>query len=445
MQIEYLESQNLWLTVSLCIGMVTVTLQLCVIAAQRLQGNILSAPLIASMLVPGLLWMGKLVLSPALQNDELTWHRLGVQSAAFLVGESFEPVAYVEGKEGYIWIVGALYALGGRSPATAVVFNLCLNALVCIVVMRITQVVANALGLEYVMAHRAMRVSGWAVALTPGTLLWTPAVLRETISVLCTVVILLAALQIKCGRLLLGHLILAGVAWWVIFQVRAEMAFMLLGAVVLALVWAVVSSSTYRLVLRTALIVALGIALLLYQSAVQALLTESSERFSATTMELSTIASTGFPGLSWNNSLAGILIVTGPRILLGPLPWDMTLSGGMLLAALEGAAWLTVLGLALWSMRSFQETDQSSRLMTVIMVFVACILLGLMLSVGNYGLLARFRPVATVCLLPMAAVCIAVLYQRRLNSSPTSKRLTQTRAIRPRYPARSIQEKGTGR
>jgi hypothetical protein len=59
-------------------------------------------------------------------------------------------------------------------------------------------------------------------------------------------------------------------------------------------------------------------------------------------------------------------------------------------------------------------------------VVAIVIVIGLMLVVGNYGILARFRPIALVVLLPLAAIGTA---RSRFRSAvdPTAYRATRVR------------------
>lgn len=382
--------------------MLLVTLIVSIQIVQRMSVRGLGAAALLSFVLPAGVVLAKATFVRYLETDELTWHQLGKETALYIVGDRVSNVDYVEGKEGYLWILGTLYAFGGAAPLIGVVFNLCLTVVTCLIIAATTKILGMELKLESTSAGRSAVLAAIAYAAAPGTLLWTPALLRESISILCVVACVLGLVQVlTMGGTHWIVVVVTSIAlmWWI----RSSMGMMLLAATVLAFGWVWAGRLYFRLYVRSSLVIAVGIIAIVNGNAISLALVESAEGFSQSTAELSEIATSGFPGLSWNSSLLSILAVTSPRVLVGPLPWDMSLSPSMLIAAAEGLFWLGNVILAFSTAVRIRKKGSASTYITIVVIVVGILLAAFMVSVGNYGLLSRFRPMAAAVLIPLAA------------------------------------------
>ncbi|MEW1961049.1 hypothetical protein AB0269_01145 [Microbacterium sp. NPDC077644] len=344
--------------------------------------------------------------SGELVGDENTWHTLAVQAAQFLNGESSDAVVYVAGKEGYIWIVGALYAVSGPAPLVAIALGIICHALLVVVVAKTTELIADSADAEFARISVAVRRSAYLTALAPSLVWWSPHILRESITYLLVAVAVCWVVHAFVKRRAAG-LIAAALALAILTWIRGTLGLTVSIAIAFALIYIVLGQSRFRLLLRGSLFLGLLLLLQPIQSTLSELLGVSEERVVGTTTELSSIAESGFPGLGGQASLVDVLTVTAPRVLVGPFPWEFSPTAVMLLAFVELACWVLVAVLALRSLSTFRPggaLHDSRGLTSLILVVVVVILIGLALTVGNYGILARFRPMAMVALLPLAAI-----------------------------------------
>ena len=75
----------------------------------------------------------------------------------------------------------------------------------------------------------------------------------------------------------------------------------------------------------------------------------------------------------------------------------------MLLAMMEFACWAFIVILAARAIVNVRA-EALRRYFPIFIVLAAVIFTGLVFAVGSYGILARFRPIVTVVLLPVAAL-----------------------------------------
>lgn len=386
-------------------------------------------------------FLALLARGTTLVSDAQEWHRLAAHAATYLLGDSTVATSYVAGKEGYIWILGSLYALGGNAPVLAIVLNVVARVVTLFAVAKSTEVMCLRGGIAPEHTRTAVRAAATLCALLPSFFIWSPQVLRESLTIMCVALAAAAAfIGVVRNQALLTMLAMAPVA--LLVWVRASLGLSVGVAVLLALIYTWLGSAKYSRELR--ILYAAGVALSLPISLawLTATIGLSSERIVASTAELSETASSGFPGLSWDATLPQVLAATVPRVLIGPFPWEWRPTGVMILAIIEWACWVLVLFLAWRGMRNARPGEPLRGVAWMIPFFVAltaAIMIGLCLTVANYGLLARFRPMGVIGLIPVAALGWVRL---RAAVTPTRPGGPRQRPLPRRFASRALTHQG---
>lgn len=344
------------------------------------------------------------VPAPCLANDEVSWHALAAAMAEAFAGHG-SPVTYVAGKEGYMWILGALYWLGGPSPLIPLALNLACHAVSVSAVGATAAFLARRAGLSD--GAQDARIAAWILAAMPIIAMWVPRVLRETLTILLISLAVLIAVRV----LQEGHY---HIAWWLIpvlgclAWIRGTLGVGVAAAICIAAL--LTAARRAGVGSRGAAILAAFVA-----TATQSVLANlvsalglSEEKLVGATAELSSIAVSGFSGLSGRGTLTDVLAVTLPRVIAGPFPWEWSTSGVMMLAIAELACWVSIfVPAALISWQVLRRRPVIVPGVTVLWLTAVFLLAALSLSVGNYGILARFRPMVMTALLPLAAIYFA--------------------------------------
>lgn len=337
-----------------------------------------------------------------LSDDSETWHILATQASDFLTGRTEYSVTYVDGKLGYLWIVGGIYAVTGSTPMAPIMLGIVCHLLLVTVIARITALLAPS------QPPQAIRRSAYLAAFLPCIVWWTPHILRESLTFMLVATPLYGAMRIVSGRgqraatLAFTCAALATLIW-----IRGSLGYMVTIGVVLGVLYVRAGRSRYHTAIRSALI-GTGIAAFpfVFQVLSESLgLTEDG--IAIVTSELSDIAVSGFPGLVNETNLLRILSVTIPRVLAGPFPWELAPNGVMALAFMELVCWLAIGLGAIRARKAFlpnQLLADRRYLIGLIIVVFAVVIVALAITAGNYGILARFRPIATVVIIPLAGI-----------------------------------------
>ncbi|MBH0008128.1 hypothetical protein [Salinibacterium sp. SWN1162] len=378
----------------------------------------IGVPVVLSVLASVGLLIVNTSLEPYLTNDQTTWHALGVGAADFLNGTSSQSVDYVAGKEGYIWLLGGLYAIAGNTPLVPIALNILFHALLVTTVAGTTEEVADSFQLDARAKARSVNAAALATAVLPSIVIWVPVILRESFSMFAVSAATLCMLRFVRSRrvwyLIAGAPFLISLYW-----VRESFALAVFFALCVGGVFVALQASKYSALLRIALVSAAVIAFPRILQILESTVGINEERVVTATAELSSIAASGFGGLGYNASLSEVLLTTAPRVLLGPFPWEFELSGVMLLAVMEGTIWLVVLALAAQAIVRGRRLTRPGggplddlTASPILLIVAAVVLLALMLSIGNYGILARLRPNALVLMIPLAGVAVGLWRDR---------------------------------
>jgi len=371
--------------------------------------------MVAAVIVDVAIRLTTYTINPRLLADELFWHTLASAAARYFRGESAMATSSVEGKDGYVWVLGALYAAGGATPLLAIVLNIMAHVLLVGVAARSTRILVDQSDLSAPVASRTVAAAAYLTAILPSFTWWTPNVLRETITLLLIAsAVMLATKSLASGRaypMVLAAGCLALLTW-----IRGTLGISVTLALMAALMFVWFGRSRYHALLRFVSLVLLVLIGMPIVVAITAFLDISADNIAIRTAELSETASSGFTGLGSSLDVGSIVRIIAPRVAFGPFPWELTTSGVMLLAAVELACWLLVLFFAWRGIRLTKPRGilHGSRWLIPIYIVVAfAILFGLMFTVGNYGILARFRPIPTIVLVPLAGLGFAWPFRTR--------------------------------
>lgn len=386
---------------------------------RRLKVPHLSAVLFATIFLDLILLGAQVTGSQTLIGDARAWHALGALASEYLTGRSANSVSYVEGKEGYIWILGTLYSLSGPAPLVAVFFGISCHLWATVAVASSGDMLAKAADISQELRSQVVLTSACLLCLLPCFGWWAPQVLRESL----TLALIATAVYLTLSMFVLRHLwpiIPLALSLTLLIWVRGGLGAVISTALLIGVLYVVVGRSRYRALFRFAILATAVVVFPWAQPRLSAVFDTVADSAGATTAELSSIATSGFPGLAAQVDLITLLGVTAPRVLFGPFVWEFAPTGVMILAVAELSCWLFVFLLSLKGARRFrsgQVMTGAAWLLPILFIALAALLLGLMMTVGNYGILARFRPLATMLLVPLAAV--GLLSTKRLRSSPT--------------------------
>ncbi|MFJ6042639.1 hypothetical protein [Brachybacterium paraconglomeratum] len=378
------------------------------LASRLVRTSKIIRPMLLGLALDTLVLFVLIIAFGSLDADARLWHSLGTVAAQNLtedISAQYSTVLSKEGKEGYIWILGLLYVAGGPTPLLGVALNLIARGLTIAVVARTTQELADEAGISKKLTDRSVMIAGYITALLPCFAIWAPQLLRESLTVLLISVTVCVAVVLCRKRSVVPLLViiaaLALLAW-----IRQTLGVSVGIAVIFALLFVLLGRSLHARMFRMILTIVAVPAIPLLLQQVLAIIGMESDSIIGTTADLSETASSGFPGLSDGTSLTTVFLITVPRVIAGPFPWEMNGEFVMLLAFIDLACWLLVLSTSLLAVRLFREGKLLARanwMLPLVLITVAALVLGLSMITGNYGLLARFRPTVTILLIPLSA------------------------------------------
>lgn len=382
------------------------TLIITIVVARRTRSPSLFAAVLLAVTLDTFLGITLGSFYGSLRNDSATWHWLASNAADYLAGRSHEKVSYVEGKEGYVWILGGLYAVSGSSPLVAVAFGVSCHAFLILTTSATAKLLVGVTRLSSNTAENVVRTSAYLTAMLPVFIWWAPQVLRESLSILLvslSVCLIVSSLARRRMYPVVIAVVVLAVLWWV----RSSLGMMVAIALLASVIYILLRRSKYHFILRLTLIAVTVASIPVLQAEFNNSINATGKSIAVSTAELSEIASSGFGGLTAGSSLGNIFMITAPRVLFGPFVWEFSSSPVMLLAFTELACWIFIV---VTSMRgaNFLCKDTSLQkaywLLPAFFVVVLFILVGLTFTVGNYGILSRLRPIATTVLIPLSSI-----------------------------------------
>ncbi|MFN2556896.1 MAG: hypothetical protein ABR592_08490 [Nitriliruptorales bacterium] len=310
------------------------------------------------------------------------------------------------GKEGFYYVLAALYWVFGAHTAAGLVLNAALSAAL---VPLVTDTTRRLFG-----EGPATRVPP-LVALLPGLFIWTSQLLKEA------PILFLIALAAACAVRFLERVAAAPVlglslALAALFTFRAWVALVIAGGFVAALLvgrqqLAIGLTSGVTVLAILAVVVGLGLGYSGYRAAVDADLTQAQ-----TVRQDLASAESGYDADVDVSTSRGALSYM-PRglvsFLLGPFPWQVR-SARQLIVAPDVLVWWLLLP-SLWrGLRQARRLIGRGMLVLVLPAITTSMLLAL--AVGNFGTVVRERGQVTILLVPIIALGLAARARARSAS-----------------------------
>ncbi|MDP8976969.1 MAG: hypothetical protein M3N28_11510 [Actinomycetota bacterium] len=328
------------------------------------------------------------------------------------------------GKEGFFYLLAALYWLFGPSPEAGLVVNAVMAAAVVPVMADVTR---------RLLGGSAARFLPPLLVLLPGFLIWSSQLLREA------GVLFLIAVAANCAvrlteRLAPGPLVVLAAALAVLFTFRGNVALLMTGGLVVGVALGKrellsglsIGVSTLSVVL--VLVLGLGLGHAGYKISVEADL----RQVETVRSDLSQSAESGFASeadVSTTGKALAYLPVGFTNFLLGPFPWQIR-SARQLIALPDLLVWwflLPSLWRGLWSATRLMGRRLLTLLVPALMTGAA---LGLL--IGNFGTVVRERPQVVILLLPVIAHGLA------LRRAPHAPPATMAGAVGTNQPGPSL-------
>lgn len=308
------------------------------------------------------------------------------------------------GKEGFYFVLAAVYWAFGASTFGGVALNAVFGAALVPVVSDTT---------HRLFGPAAARYAAPLVVLVPGMIIWTSQLLKEACFLLLLALAANAAARLVDRVSPLPVLVL-GLSLPALLTMRGQVGLVMLGGLVLGSVLGrkAVSGGLFGAALAAgvvALVVGLGVGASGYGKAVGTNLQEAN----AVRQNLAASASSGFEtetdistvGRALSFLPQGLLVAT-----IGPFPWQLV--GARQLPAIpDVVAWWYLVAVCCTGVAAARRT--SGRRVLVIVVPAVAALAVIALVVGNYGTIVRERMQVLVLLAPVMALGIATRRARR--------------------------------
>lgn len=339
--------------------------------------------------------------------DAQTYHAEALQLARSWT-DLGPPPSLSAGKEGFTYLLGALYWMLGPHSISGVALNAAFGAALVPLVWRTTQLMFG---------DAAARFGPPLIALLPAFALWPSQLLRE--APILFLVSLIAAVSVGLAkRFTLGRLIVLVGCLILLLTLRASIALVLAGSLTAAFAFGLGSwlrSVGVQFVAGSIAIVfvfGLGFGYAGLQQA-RAVDLEEAENFRNVTSQgagsgFDTQVSSGDPGVTLTRLPIGLA-----RVMVGPFPWDLT-SSSQLVGLLDAAVWILLLPVLASGVRhGYRQRGRAVLILLLPAVAVASLLA---VVVGNYGLLLRERTQVMVFLIPFFCLGLARRSARRHRS-----------------------------
>ncbi|MGD8199089.1 hypothetical protein ACQE98_00325 [Ornithinimicrobium sp. W1679] len=385
-----------WGPTALSVATLVVLGAVVVVLASRLSKVSGAAPVLLTLFGAHLAWsLSTFALAEFVLPDEVYYHRLAIGVSEDLRLGRAPDVTLIEFKAGWVYVLGALYALLGEMPQVGLVLNATLMSLVPVAVARAT----HELGWE-----RAVAPALLASCVAPAFLMWGSRLLREGL-ILLALSILVAAAARFMTRPAAGSALLVGATLGGLYYVRGTAA-LIVGISLLLVLVVVRASHGGALSLRLQLILAAGAPLAFVGL-------EYGATFFGWDIDQANLS------LSYTNAVAESSIFGGsvaavsspvdvlvrtatvlPTALLGPLPWQMTLSPVGLIAAIDAVSWWF---LVYYALRGWADPSTVKGRWLCVLPALALVA-SLTLTTGAFGALIRYRAMALPFIIPLAMV-----------------------------------------
>lgn len=334
-----------------------------------------------------------------LGGDSMTYHYYAVELVHHWTGGDPAPVLPA-GKEGFYYLLAAVYRVFGTQWNAGLVVN---AALAAALVPLVTDTTRRAFG------RTAARYVAPLVVLLPGLFLWTSQLLKEA----C--VLLFIAVAANCAgriveRVSVAPLVILAGAVALLFTFRGWVALMVVGGLLLGVtlgrnrITSGIGTGTVVAGLVLLLVLGFGLGSSGYTTAVNSDL----EQANYVRQVLATSAESGYgaevdistPARALSYLPAGLL-----ALWAGPFPWQI--SGSRQLPGLVDVAVWWLLLPSLWRGFSAARQELGRRWLIFVMPTATTSIL-LALALGNFGTIVRERMQVVILVIPVIAFGLAV-------------------------------------
>lgn len=300
------------------------------------------------------------------------------------------------GKEGFFFALARLYDLLGPYRVSGLALTSLCSALLVPLVADSTR---------RLFGRRAAAAVLPLLVLLPGILVWTSQLLREAPILACLALGGNLAIRLS-ERLSAGRFLALGLTLAVLFTLRANIAYVFAGAMLVGLVlsgrhlMAGVATAAISLTLVAAIVVGGGLG----ESGYEYVAAADLEQVNTLRSNLANTANTGIArdaDISTPSGSLAYLPIGVPQLLLGPFPWQVR-NLKQFLGLLEA---MTLWPLVPALVRGLRQARRSSgRRVALLLAPAAGITLVLALIIGNYGTIVRERLQVLIFLLPLVAL-----------------------------------------
>lgn len=322
-------------------------------------------------------------------TDELIYQRQArsVWASLLLTGRvDSETVILDQGKWGWPTVLGVAYrVVGTDNPYVGIAIN--------VVIAYLALLLAAAAGCRVWGTRRWTWWMGAPFVLSPTVLLFSPSLSRETWVWLSVAIAMHGLIFLLERRRLLGLVVLMS-GCLIVYWIRTPMAAIILGAAIAAVVlaWIWRRWGTWPAVVSLVVMAVVGQRLIVVALTAIGL---TPEALFIARDYLAESATTGFPPS--DPLTPGGLAMSLLRVGIGPLPWELRPAPVWGWVLVNWAFWIAVVVAAVVAVRRSGLT--ATRL--ALLVFAGVILVGLALSLTNYGIVVRMRATVVIALLPL--------------------------------------------
>jgi hypothetical protein len=339
-------------------------------------------------------------LSLYLGGDAFTYHRGAIAILRHWNDGFPMPRNLQQGKEGFYYVLAALYWMFGVSTSAGLVFNATLSAIL------VPLLVDSARRLFGPSATRSIPPMA---LLLPGLFIWSTQLLKEA----C--VLFLAALAVNCAlrvaqRITPGALFVLTTSLAALMTFRAQVGFVLAAGMLLGLtlgrgrILGGVGTGVGALAVVAVLVGSVGLGYAGFQVAIDSNLKQAD----TVRLDLATSARSGFAE-DVHIATPGQAVRFLPRgltaLLLGPFPWQLG-TVRQLPAIVDVLAWWSLIPFLWRGLR--RGWRLVGRRLLVVMIPATAASMVLALATGNFGTIVRERTQIVVILLPLIAYGVSL-------------------------------------
>ncbi|MDO8732887.1 MAG: hypothetical protein Q7L55_10025 [Actinomycetota bacterium] len=338
----------------------------------------------------------------AIGPDASSYHDVASRMADAFAGTG-PSVPFAEGKEGWIYVLGAIYLVFGKQPEA----GLLVIAMMMAIVPAIMASSSRMMGWG-----SSAQTAAWFSVLLPALVIWPSSILREGPSIFLLSLMVLAVGLYHLGRVVpAGALLVAatfGMMW-----IRPTIGIAALAGIALATIlvpWRRNTGTIGALVFLLPSMLALPFGLIRGGSAFD-LTTAGTLRENLT---LGASTSTGATSEGWDSFEGAALSMLHdlPGASFGPFLWQI--GSQPLTLAVDGVTFLALIILAVVALR---RSNLRREVIALLLPSIG-VLIVVAAAFGNYGFAVRQRSQAAVFLIPIAAAGWILLRQRHRPPTP---------------------------